>query len=404
MKYNFDEIIDRNNTNSLNIEGFRSYIFHAEADMKFPYKDEDFIRMWVADMEFATPDVIINEIKKRLDKKIFGYTKVFDPNYYETIVSWTSKMYDWTFNREQLVTSHGIVPALYELVGYICKEEEEVIFFTPSYAYFQYSSDFNHRKAITSQLKVDETGYYTIDFEDFESKVKNNNVKLCIFCNPHNPSGRVWSEEELYRVGKICKDNNVLIISDEIHCDLLRTGLKHIPLAKVFPESEDIITCMAASKTFNLAGFMFSNIIIPNKEVMKIWQARHHADENPISIVATQAAFAYGYDWLVELKKYLDNNFAMADKFIKENLPKAIFKIPEATYLGWVNVSAYLEKGTNLPLFFANNAGVLLEAENMFVNNADGYIRLNLACPKATLIEGLIRISKALNNKKQMEA
>lgn len=167
--YNFDEIIDRRNTNAMNTDGFRSYIFHADENMKFPYKDEEFIRMWVADMEFATPQVIIDGIKERLDKRIFGYTKIFSNDYYNAFSDWCQRRYGWNFEKKHLVMSNGIIPALYELVQYICKEDEKVLFLTPSYAYFKYAADFSNHTPICSDL-IDNDGYYTIDFEDFEKK------------------------------------------------------------------------------------------------------------------------------------------------------------------------------------------------------------------------------------------
>ncbi|MEH7249848.1 MalY/PatB family protein [Neobacillus niacini] len=403
MKYNFDEIIERKGTNAMNTDGFREYIFKATKDMVFPYKDEEFIRMWVADMEFAAPPEVIQAIKDRADQRIFGYTKVFDPNYYHAFSNWTKHHYDWTFEKEHLVFSHGIVPALFELVGYICKPDEKVLIVTPSYAYFKYAVDFHNIELVTSDL-VNQDGYYTMDFDDLEAKAKDEKVTLCIFCNPHNPTGRVWTTEELKRFGDICLENNLTIISDEIHCDLLRNEMTHTPLAKIFPETDRIITCMSASKTFNLAGLMFSNIIIPNDEIRAVWKALHNDTENPLSIAATQAAYEHGHDWLNQLKDYLDDNFAFTKQYLEQHLPEAVYRIPEATYLAWVNISAYLPNEENLPLYFANNAGVLLEGGNMFVSNSDGYIRLNLACPRSILTEGLKRISEVLQNVNENKA
>ncbi len=239
-------------------------------------------------------------------------------------------------------------------------------------------------------------GFYTMEFDDLETKAKEEKVSLCIFCNPHNPTGRVWNEEELKRFGNICLDNNVMIISDEIHCDLLRTGRKHIPLKKLFPASDQIITCMAPSKTFNLAGLAMSNIIIPNEDVKQVWNERHLTFENPLNVAAAQAAYSNGGEWLVELKLYLDKNFEFTKTFLDEKLPKTKFQISESTYLAWVDVRDYLGDVDELPLFFANNAGVLLEGGNMFVDNSTGFIRLNLACQKSVLEEGLKRIVTAI--------
>ncbi|QUL53468.1 PatB family C-S lyase [Paenibacillus tritici] len=395
MKYNFDEIVDRKNTNAMSTDGFKEYIFKASNDITFPFKDDEFIRMWVADMEFATPPEIIQAVKDRLDKRIFGYTKIFDPDYYLSVVGWTQSHYDWSFPKEQLVTSPGIIPALYELVEYICKPDDKVLIVTPSYAYFKHAVDFNNLKLVTSDL-INKEGYYTMDYKDIKLKVRDEKVSLCIFCNPHNPTGRVWAPEELMRFGEICLENDVWIISDEIHCDLLRNGMVHEPLAKIFPNSDKIITCLAPSKTFNMAGLMLSNIIIPNDEVRALWQARHYSMENPLSIAATQAAYQHGDDWLRQLKTYLDDNFIFTQQYLKKHLHQAVFRIPEATYLAWVDISAYLPNEENMSLYFAANAGVLLEGGSMFVANSDGYIRLNLACPRAILTEGLKRICEVL--------
>ena len=397
MVYNFDEIINREGTNALNTDGFRNFLFHDnDNSIEFSYRDDEFIRMWVADMEFATPDFIIEAIRNRLDRRILGYTRIFGTDYYETFLKWCRHYYDWEFSMDHLKTSPGIIPALYELLDYICCDDEKVLIMTPSYAYFKYAAEHNNIELVTSFLK-EENGYYTMDYEDIEEKAMDEKVSLCILCNPHNPTGRVWKEEELKKFGKICLDNNVRIISDEIHCDLLRTDQKHIPIAGLFPGTDRIITCMAPSKTFNLAGMNFSNIIIPEDSIRKIWEKHHFSIENPLSIEAAKSAYGEGYEWLSQLKLYLDDNFDFTQKYLEENLPDASFRIPEATYLAWINMSSYLPDEKDYTIFFAKNAGVLLEGGNMFVSNSDGYIRLNLACPRAVLEEGLKRICSSLN-------
>ncbi|SDF69929.1 MalY/PatB family protein [Sporomusa acidovorans] len=396
MKYNFDEIIDRKDTNCMSTDGFRSYIFHDEAGiMKFPYQDDEFVRMWIADMEFATPKFILDAMKARLDRRILGYTKIFDPGYYQAFKKWTEEHYGWSCKKEHIVTSAGIVAALYILVDFVTKPDEKVLILTPSYAYFKYAADYNKRELVCSDL-INENGYYTINFEDFAQKAADAKTTLCIFCNPHNPTGRVWSEEELKKVSEICRENNLWLISDEIHCDLIRKNLRHIPMAKVMTDYDKLITCMAPSKTFNMAGTTLSNIVIRNDKLRAYWQERYYLTENPLSIAGVQAAYAHGSEWLEELKGYLDGNFAYVRDFLAEHLPKAKFRLPEATYLGWVDVGAYLPAEDNLPKFFADKAGVLLEGGNMFVQNSDGYIRLNVACPRSILKNGLNRIKEAL--------
>lgn len=396
--YNFDEIIDRRHTNAMNTDGFRDYIFHADETMTFPYKDEEFIRMWVADMEFATPDVVIDGIRERLDKRIFGYTRVFENSYYEAFSAWCESRYGWSFPKKQLVMSNGIIPALYELVEYICKPDEKVLFLTPSYAYFKYAADFNKREYVCSDLLL-EGGYYSIDFEDLERKAADEKTTLLIFCNPHNPSGRVWKEEELQKVAAIVEKYQLWVVSDEIHCDLLRCSQTHTPLGKIMPDYPRLVTCMAPSKTFNMAGLMISNVIIRDDALRAVWLDRHYNFDNPLSIAAAQAAYEKGGVWLEELRAYLDENFRFTGEYLAEHLPKAKYRVSEATYLAWVDLNAYFEKDEHLPLFFAYKAGVLLEGGNMFVQNSDGFIRLNLACPKSVLAEGLKRICEAVNTK-----
>lgn len=399
MNYNFDEIIDRKKTNAMNTDGFRSYIFHAGPEMKFPFPDDEFIRMWVADMDFATPPEVCQAIKDRVDKRIFGYSQVFDNGYYEVFSAWCRKQYDWSFPKEQLVFTPGIIPALYELVGDLVAPDEKLLITTPAYGFFKHAAVFNGRELFCSALNND-NGWFTIDFEDLERKAADPKTKLLLWCNPHNPSGRMWTEEETARVGAIAEKYGLWLISDEIHCDLIRQGKKHIPTAKVLPDYPKLITCMAASKTFNLAGLMFSNIIVRDAEVRKQMAAHDRLIGlvNPLSLAATQAAYKCGGDWLDQLKVYLDDNFRLVTDYLATHLPGAFCRTPEATYLAWVDLNRCLPGVEDLPMFFANQAGVLLEGgDEMFVGNAKGFVRLNLAMPRAIIEKGLRRMSDAIH-------
>ena len=401
MQYNFDEIIDRKNTNAMNTDGFRSYIFHAGPDMKFPYSDDEFIRMWVADMEFATPPEVCQAIKERVDKRIFGYSQVFDPGYYKAFSGWCRKMYDWDFPKEQLVFSPGIIPALYELVGDLVAADEKVLITTPAYGFFKHAATYNNRTLVCSPLQND-NGWFSINFADLEQKAADPKVKLLIWCNPHNPTGRMWTAEETARVGAIAEKYGLWLISDEIHCDLIRQGQKHIPTAKVMTEYPKLITCMAASKTFNLAGLMFSNIIVRDAALRQQMAAHDKTIGlvNPLSLAATQAAYEQGEAWLKQLQAYLDGNFQFVADYLAANLSQAVFRIPESTYLAWVDVSRYFPEAEDLPMFFANKAGVLLEGgDGMFVGNAAGYVRLNLAMPRSIIAKGLERICAAIHQR-----
>ena len=399
MKYNFDEIIDRRNTNALNTDGFRGYIFHAGPEKVFPFRDEEFVRMWVADMEFATPPAICDAIRARVDRRIFGYTMMFDDAYYRALNGWCRDRYGWSFRQEELCFSPGIIPALYQLVEDLIGEGETFVITTPSYGYFLHAAEYNDVPVVCSDLR-EHDGYFTIDFEDLERKCADPKVKMLLWCNPHNPTGRIWTEEELRRVAEIVEKYNLWLVSDEIHCDLIRRGLCHTPMGKVMPDYRKLITCMSASKTFNMAGLMFSDIIIRDPEERERFIGRDKIAGmlNPLSIAAHQAAYESCGEWLEQLKDYLDENFRFVDEFLKERLPQARFRIPEATYLAWVDLGGCLPDVDDLPGFFANEAGVLLEGGNsLFVGNAEGFVRLNLAMPRSIIETGLNRMADAVD-------
>lgn len=273
MKFDFDEIIDRQNTNALNTDGFRGYIFHAGPEKVFPFKDDEFVRMWVADMEFATPQPIIDAVKARLDRRIMGYTMMFKDDYYNSFSGWCKEKYDWSFPKEELAFSTGVIPALYQLLELIVGKDQKLIINTPAYGYFQHAAEYNNVNYLEAPLILND-GEFTIDFDDLEKKAADSSVKLLLWCNPHNPSGRVWTEAELKRVAEIVEKNDLWIVSDEIHCDLLRSGIKHIPMGKIMPEYKKLVTCMSASKTFNMAGLMFSDIIIRDEKLRAEFNGR----------------------------------------------------------------------------------------------------------------------------------
>lgn len=401
MTYDFDEIIDRKHTNALNTDGFRGYIFgDTEGKMKFPFKDDEFVRMWVADMEFAMCPDVIQAIKDRADKRIIGYSQVFEPDFYEAYNAWNQKMYGWTYPKEEICFSLGIIPALYMLVDLLLGDHDYAIINTPAYGYFQHPIDERHKHAIHNKLKCDAQGNWSIDFDALEKDASNPFAKLLIWCNPQNPTGRVWTEEELRKVAAIVEKHNLWIISDEIHCDLLRQGVKHIPMAKIMPEYKKLITCTSVSKAFNMAGMMFAEIIIRDEELRKLYISETNTyamNLNPLSIAAHTAAYAKGHDWLDQLKTYLDGNFKLVKETFARELPDITFQIPQATYLAWVNMNPYLGDVEDIPDFMANKAGVLLEGgDALFVDNAKGYIRLNLAMPRVIVDKGLQRIVKAV--------
>lgn len=397
-KYDFDQIIDRYHTNAMSLEGYRGYLFAVDEDLSGKYPEQEFIPMWVADMEFAIAPEIISAMRARLEHPLLGYSMVADQAYPLAFQTWCIDRYDWRFDLGHLVHSKGVIPALFSLIGLICKHDEKVLIVTPSYAFFKHGADRNGIELVCSDL-IEMGGRFHLDMDDIREKAADPKCVLGIFCSPHNPTGRVWSADELQELGQICLGHDMTIITDEIHCDLLRGNAKFTPMAKLFPDSDRIITCMAPSKTFNLAGNSFANIIIPNDDLRSRYQADYLPVENPLSIVASQAAYTQGHDWLEELIDYLDDNMLYLQEQIEIHLPRAKFTIPDSTYLAWVNVKQYFPEDENLTLFFARNAGVLLEGGDMFVANADGYIRLNVASARPRLEEGIRRIIAAILEK-----
>lgn len=397
MPYDFDKIIDRLHTNAVSMEGFRDYLFGEYDKVDFSVPDNDLIKMWVADMEFETAPEILDAIRKRLNHGILGYTMIFDQSYHQALVSWIGRRHGHRFQEQHIVNSKGVIPALFYLVKKLCAPGEKALIMTPSYAFFKHAADANATETIYTDL-IEKSGDFYMDLEDIKAKTSDQSVTTLIFCNPHNPTGRVWTAEELKQLGDICFANGVTVISDEIHSDILRDGTVFTPMQKVFPDSTDIVTCVSASKTFNLAGLLLANIFIPNDTLRNQWNEDHMPIENPLSVAAYQAAYSEGQPWLDALTQYLDENFRLVEEYLINNLPKSKFKIPESTYLAWVDVSEYVTGIDDLTLHFAQNAGILLEGGKMFVANADGYIRLNLACPRSQVLEGLKRIAKCLNN------
>nr|MCR5135599.1 aminotransferase class I/II-fold pyridoxal phosphate-dependent enzyme [Oscillospiraceae bacterium] len=335
------------------------------------------------------------------DRRIFGYTMMFDDVYYKALNGWCEKRYGWSFKKEELCFSPGIIPALYQLVEDLIGEGETFVITTPSYGYFLHAAEYNNVPLLCSDL-INTDGYFTIDFDDLEKKCADPRVKMLLWCNPHNPTGRIWTEEELTRVAEIVRKYDLWLISDEIHCDLIRQGLRHIPMGKIMPDYKKLVTCMSASKTFNMAGLMLSDIIIRDEAEREHFNSRDKIAGmlNPLSIAAHQAAYEHGEDWLEELKVYLDANFRYVADFLAGRLPEAVFRVPEATYLAWVDLSKCLPDVDDLPDFFANEAGVLLEGGNsLFVGNAAGFVRLNLAMPRSIIETGMERMAEAIERR-----
>jgi len=390
-QFDFDRIIDRTATNSIAVDGFRKFLFDGD-DVVLPCADSDAVSMWVADMAFASAPAAIEGMIERIDHPIFGYTAIIDDELFDAFAGYCDRHYAWAPQREHFVTSPGIVAAMYDLVEHILAPDQKVVTLTPAYAFFERAAIHHGRTFVASGLVETGDGRYAIDFDDLEAKLADPLARLFFLCHPHNPTGRVWADDELRRMTELCLANDVIVVSDEIHCDLLRGGLTHTPLAKLFPESDQIVTCMSSSKTFNLAGLGSSNVIIPNDEIRGIWMERNFETVNPISVAAATGVFRNGDPWLAQLRSYLDCNFSFVHRTLADQLPEAVFHIPDAMYLAWIDLRNYFSTDVDLTRFYAEQAGVLIEGPDKFVADADGHVRMNLACPRSVVEEGLARL------------
>lgn len=399
MTCNFDEIVERRNTNAVNTDGYRGSILRLEPGETLPWSDDDIVRMWVADMEFAVAPEICEAIRARLDRRIFGYTGMYDGGYVRALRQWCRELYGWDFREEELCCTPGVVYALKQLVEDLVPQGGKVLTMTPAYSQFLQACEYSGVELLRSPLRRDGTERFIIDFADFERKAADPDTKLLLLCNPHNPTGRVWTEAELREIARISCKYGLWIVSDEIHCDLLRSGLRHIPMGRILPDYDRLVTCISASKTFNIAGLLLSAVLIRDEAERERFKARAKACGmlNPLSLAAHQAAYEQGGEWLRQLKVYLDGNFALLERFLADELPEAVFSVPEATYLAWVDLRACLPDVRDLPDFFAKKAGVILEGGNaFFVDDAEGFVRLNLAMPRAVVEKGLRRMRDAI--------
>lgn len=384
MNYSFDTVIDRKGTQCVKWDSE-----NVQADM---------IPLSIADMDFRCPEPVLEAMKARVDHGVFGYT-LPDENYFDVVRRWFKRRFGMVIHPGEIVTSPGIVPALTTLVRILTDPGDGIIIQRPVYYPFSHAVENNGRMLINNAL-IHEDGHYRIDFDDLEAKASIGNTRVMILCSPHNPIGRVWTAEELNRVIEICLKNNVYLISDEIHCDLTRIGAVHLPTGFLNP-SERIITCTAASKTFNIAGLQLSNIVLRSADLRKRWE-NDVMDRNalfginPVSMAATMAAYEEGEPWLEELRAYLDENLAFVDRYLKEHLPKAVYRIPEGTYFAWIDLRAYESDGEKLEQLMLKKAGLVLDEGYIFGQEGAGFERLNVACPRETLSESLERMRQAL--------
>ena len=384
----FDRIIDRKNTRCL------KYDFAVKRGMP-----EDVLPLWVADMDFETSSYIEDALTERVKEGIFGYSDVQTP-YFEIIRDWMIRHHDWEPQEKWLIKTPGVVFALAMAVKAYTDPGDKVLLQQPVYYPFSEVITDNGREVVSNDLVLTEDGTYKIDFADFEQKIIANGIKLFLLCSPHNPVGRVWTKEELEKIGDICVKHGVTVVSDEIHNDFIWEG-KHTVFAGIKKEFEDIsVTCTSPSKTFNLASMLISNIFIPNQVLRR--KFRKEMDRAGISqlsvlgLVATEAAYAHGDEWYAAMKNYVRDNIAFARAYVEENLPGVRMIDTQGTYLIWLDFRQTGLTVEQLDHKIIYEAGLWLDSGKIFGKTGEGFERINVACPRAVLQEALDRIQGIL--------
>ena len=388
----FDEKLDRRGTDCMKWD---------VADKAFGA--QDVIPMWVADMDFPTPRAVTEAIIRRATHGAFGYN-VVPQSYYDSIIGWMQRRHDWKIEKDWIVYTPGVIPALYLAVGAFTKPDEKVLAQSPVYYVFYNAIAARKREVVCSELVQSEAGYH-IDFEDLEKKLSDPYVKLMIFCSPHNPVGRVWTREELLRVSDLCCKHGVLLVADEIHADLVWKGHKHIPVASVSKEAAaNTITCTAPSKTFNLAGLATANAIISNPQIREQFceERRKSAIHSPdtFGMVALEAAYNHGEVWLSDLMEYLEGNYELLERYLREHLPEVKPLKPEGTYLVWLDFRSLGLDEEGLKQFLNQEARVAMDQGPWFGAGGQGFARMNLACHRSTLQDALQRLEHAIHKGK----
>lgn len=387
--YDFDTVIDRQNTNSL------KYDFAVERG-----RPADVLPLWVADMDFRAPEPVLEALRHSVDHGIFGYSDV-KADYYDAVSQWFLQRFRWQTQPEWLVKTPGVVFALAMAVRALTQPGDSVLIQPPVYYPFFSVIRDNGRTVIESEL-VYQHGHYTIDFEDFERKIVEHQVKLFLLCSPHNPVGRVWTLEELQQIGEICLRHDVFVVSDEIHCDFAFEEHPHNIFLSANPRlAEKTIVCTAPSKTFNLAGLQVSNIWIPGKQVrasfLKEIDRSGYSQLNSLGLVACQAAYTSGGEWLEQCRSYLRANLDFLRGFLAEYLPEIQLLEPDGTYFAWLDCSGLGLERRALNDLVINRAKLWLDAGHIFGKNAGQFQRIVLACPKATLEKALLQLKAAID-------
>ena len=375
----FDEIVNRNTPEDIK---------HAKIE-----GIDDLIPMWVADMDFKSPDEVVKALVEQAQRGVFGYPEA-DESYDKAVTGWYKRRYGWDVDPKTVLKMPGVVLGISDSIMALTKEGDSILIFEPLYGPIGRAVKGSGRNLVVSDLVMNDS-HYEIDFEDFENKVRENDVKMLIFCNPHNPAGRVWTREELLKVGDICLKNPMVIVCDEIHADFVYSGHKHIPIASLSEELKKItVTCTSATKSFNIAGIQAANIISSNRDILRridreaVTTGAYGLGKMGIS--ATRAAYTYGEPWLNELISYLESNIDLLREELKDTGLKMME--PEGTYLVWIDCSSYGDLSRKL----LTQAHVRVSEGTFFGADYGNFIRLNIACPRSVLKEALRRIKEIL--------
>ena len=381
MQYNFDEIVPRRNTNSYKWDSA---------------PDEGVLPMWVADMDFRTAPPVTAALQQRVSHGIFGYTHVPDA-YYEAVIRWFSRRHGWDIRKEWMIYTSGVVPALSAVIKALTVPGDKVLVQTPVYNCFFSSIRNNGCHMVSNPLLYDGNTYH-IDFDDLERKASDPAVKILLLCNPHNPAGRVWTRDELTRMGNICLQHHVTVVSDEIHCELVYPGYTYTPFASLSEEFlQHSVTCISPSKSFNIAGLQIANIVSADAEVRraidKAININEVCDVNPFGVIATMAAYNEGEEWLLQLLDYLKGNYDYLKEYCEAHLPDFPVAKLEGTYLVWMDCHTLGLSSETLEHRLLDKAKLWLNAGTMYGAEGEGFMRWNIACPRSVVAEGLRRFT-----------
>ena len=390
MKYNFDEVIDRSGNRAAKYDERRKN-----------FGTDDVIPLWIADMDFRTAQPIIDACKAKAEEGIWGYTSRPD-SYFEAYASWQKRRNGWSIDTSLCSWSLGVVPALAALIKLFTGPNDKVLIQPPVYPEFYEVTEMVGRRVAENNMVQTENGW-EVDFEDFERKAKDPLVKMFILCSPHNPLGKVWAREELERMLDICFANGVLVVSDEIHSDLIFHGKKHIPTAMVSEEAKSrVISCISGTKTFNLAGLQASTTVFPNMELKQIfdhyWSAMDIHRNNAFSSVAMEAAFNEGEEWLERVLEYISGNFDYIQDYCAKYIPEIKPSVPDATYLVWLDCRALGMDDETLKEFMIRKAKLGMNPGSSFTRSLTGFMRLNAACPRPVIKKAMEQLRDAVSD------